>query len=353
MSERPDEDSKTEEPTEKRIQDALDKGNVPFSRETTILTSTLGIFAAFAFFAGEGVHGIATMLMELIAQSDSTRFSDGAEVTERLVSIVFKVLIALAPALVTLALFGLAGSLFQNWPAIKLDRIQPKLSKISLKEGAKRMLGRKGLMEFAKTVLKFAIVATAAAVIISSDMDHILLAVLGEPEQLPHHMSAMITKLLAVVCVSILLLSVIDLLWSRHVWHRDLKMTRQEVKDDQKQTDGDPLIKVRQLSLARGRQRNLMLQSVPEATLIVVNPTHFSVALKYDAETDAAPVVVAKGQDLIALKIREIGQANGIPIFENKPLARGLYAGADVGQLIPEEFYRAVAELISYINRLN
>ena len=96
-----------------------------------------------------------------------------------------------------------------------------------------------------------------------------------------------------------------------------------------------------------------MLQSVPEATLIVVNPTHYSVALKYDAEADAAPVVVAKGQDLIALKIREIGEANGIPIFENKPLARGLYAGADVGQLIPEEFYRAVAELISYINRLN
>ena len=352
MSEKEPQDSKTEEPTEKRTQDAIDKGNVPFSRELTLLTSTVGICAAFVFFASEAAHKVSLLLMGLVARSSDLSLLSVAEVNIQLSSMLHEVLIALAPTLLTLAIFGLAGSAFQNAPAIKFERIQPKLSRISLRDGAKRMLGRRGLVEFAKTLFKFLVIATAVSIIISSDIEHILLAVLGSPVQLPFHTTSMVVKLLAVTCTSMLILAILDLVWSRYIWFHDLKMTRQEVKDDQKQTDGDPLVKVRQLSLARTRQRNRMLHSVPEATLIIVNPTHFSVALRYEAETDPAPVVLAKGQDLIALKIREIAEANGVPIFENKPLAQGLYASVDVGQIIPEEFYRPVAELISYINRL-
>ncbi len=352
MSEKPDDDSKTEDATEKRIQDAYDKGNTPNSRELNILTSTLGMCFAIIFLSVDTARSLAWSLSVLFSNSHRYVLEQESEAHWHLVKLSATVGTYMAPILGILLIAGLAGSLFQNIPAMKLDRITPKASRISLKEGLKRMLGRQGAVEFGKTVFKFAIIATGVTVVIKADMDHIFLSILGDPNQLPSHILSMSTRLVVVACCAMLLLGIADFAWSRYHWRHNLRMTRQELKDEQKQTDGDPLIKVRQLSLARSRQRHRMIETIPTATLIVNNPTHYSVALKYVPEEDAAPIVVAKGKDLIALRIRELGEEHNIPMFENKPLAQGLYAGVEVGQIIPIEFYKPVAELISYVNQL-
>ena len=159
----------------------------------------------------------------------------------------------------------------------------------------------------------------------------------------------LVERLLISVCIAMVIVAVADVFWSRFHWRENLKMSRKEVTDELKQAEGDPILKARMRSLARDRSRQRMMDAVPTATLIIANPTHISIALRFDDKTDAAPVVVAKGQDLIALKIREIAQLNGIPIFERVELARALNKSVSVDQIIPSEFYVAVAELIKII----
>ena len=145
------------------------------------------------------------------------------------------------------------------------------------------------------------------------------------------------------------LIAAVDLVWSRFHWRQDLRMTKQEVKDEHKQAEGDPIVKARLRSLARDRARRRMMTAVPRATLIIANPTHFSIALKYVRDEDSAPVVLAKGQDLVALKIREIAEAHNIPIFEDVALARSMYKQVSVDSVIPSQFYQAVAELVRVV----
>jgi flagellar biosynthetic protein FlhB len=151
------------------------------------------------------------------------------------------------------------------------------------------------------------------------------------------------------VAVATLVLVAADLVWSRLFWQRDLRMTRQEIKDELKQVDGDPIVKARLRSLARDRLRKRMMAAVPRATLVIANPTHYAVALRYVREEGGAPLVVAKGQDLIALKIREIAVEHGIPVIENKALAKSLYRSVEVDEMIPPEFYKAVAEIVFFL----
>jgi flagellar biosynthetic protein FlhB len=156
-------------------------------------------------------------------------------------------------------------------------------------------------------------------------------------------------RLLAAVTVAVIVLVAADIVWSRLFLHRELRMTRQEVKDELKQIDGDPIVKARMRSLARDRLRKRMMAAVPRATLVIANPTHYAVALRYVREEGGAPLVVAKGRDLIALRIREIATENGIPVIENKSLARSLYRSVEVDKMIPPEFYKAVAEIVFFL----
>jgi flagellar biosynthetic protein FlhB len=162
-------------------------------------------------------------------------------------------------------------------------------------------------------------------------------------------MSEHAITIFVIVLISTAVLSVVDIFASRHFWYEDLRMSKQEIKDEMKQSDGDPAVKARQRSLARDRARKRMIAEVPRATLVIANPTHYAVALRYDADETGAPMVVAMGQDLIALKIREIAEAHDIPVFEDPPLARSMFAQVSLDTLIPPEFYKAVAELIHRI----
>jgi flagellar biosynthetic protein FlhB len=156
-------------------------------------------------------------------------------------------------------------------------------------------------------------------------------------------------RIVSAICIATIVLVAIDLAWARFSWRRELRMTKQEIKDEHKQSEGDPLVKARLRSLARDRMRKRMIAAVPRATLVVANPTHFAVALRYVREEGGAPLVVAKGQDLIALRIREVAAEHGIPVIEDKALARSLYKTVEVDKMIPPEFYKAVAEIVLYV----
>lgn len=349
MSEKPDKESKTEEATEKKIRDSLDKGQVPHSRETTVLASMLAILIAVVFLMSDNVIRLRYTLESFIDRPESFLISNGADAAAILLVVALECGKLIVPIVVVLAVGGVAGSILQHQPQIVVDRIEPKLERISIIKGWSRIFGVKGQVEFLKSVFKFSIVGMAGYIALGSSYMDIFNALFMEPTGTPKLMLDLSVRFLSAVAAATAVLVAADLAWSRFSWRRDLRMTRQEVKDEHKQVEGDPLIRMRLRSLQRDRSRRRMIAAVPRATLIVANPTHYSVALRYVREEGGAPVVVAKGKDLIALKIRFIAEQNGIPIYEDRSLARSLYASVEVDKMIPPEFYKAVAGIILFL----
>ena len=346
MAESEDKDSKTEEPTEKKLRDAVDKGNIPFSREIPAFASTLGIMFFLVFFLPSSGARFAVSMRDLFEQADDWRLSNGGDAVALFQKLFFEAGVVLLPAFTLLMGFGIASSVLQNTPSPVLDRIQPKLERISLMKGFSRIYGAKGMVELAKNLFKIMVISAIVAVVMKSEFFRSLDLMFMDPAHVAPDMARLAGKVVTVVLICTATLAVVDLLWTRYSWHNDLRMSRQELKDEMKQSDGDPIIKARQRSLARDRARKRMMQQVPRATLVIANPTHFAVALRYDRNEGGAPVVVAKGTDLIALKIREIAEAHGIPVFEDPPLARSMFAQVSVDSFIPPVFYKAVAELV-------
>jgi flagellar biosynthesis protein FlhB len=349
MAEGPDKESRTEQATEKKVQDAVEKGNVPFSREAATLASLLSMAAIASFFLSNNVSRLNTALARLIDDAGGWPLENGGDAARLLEAISLQALQLLLPVVAILTIAGVMSSFLQNSPRLVLDRIEPKLSRISISGGWSRIFGAKGQIEFLKAIAKLVAVCGLGFVLLRGAQPDLLNSMFMEPGALPTLILRMGTRLLLAVAVATIVLVAADLVWSRLFWARDLKMTRQEVKDEMKQVDGDPLIKARMRSLGRDRARKRMIASVPRATFVVTNPTHYAVALRYVKEEGGAPMVVAKGQDLIALKIREIAIQHSVPIVEDKLLARSLYKSVQVDQMIPPEFYKAVAEIVLFL----
>ena len=350
MSEPAEQDSKTEAPTDKKISDAFDKGNVPFSREAAVVGSMAGMLLIAIAFAGAAAQRMTLKLGMFIEQPDNWRLSAHEDGLTLLYGVFAEVMTVLAPVFLVLVIMGVAASALQNTPRFVLERIRPKASKLSLREGFKRLFGRQGAVEFAKATAKLAIIAVVAFLILKAERTTVVSALHSEPIMVPGAILDVSVRLLSGIVAASVLLAAADIIWSRYNWRRQLMMTRQEVKDEHKQSDGDPVIKSRLRALARDRSRKRMMAAVPNATLIVANPTHYAIALRFKREEGGAPLVLAKGKNLLALKIREIAGAHDIPIVEDKPLARSMYDAVEVGQMIPVDFYQAVAELIFHIS---
>jgi flagellar biosynthetic protein FlhB len=205
------------------------------------------------------------------------------------------------------------------------------------------------MTEFAKSLFKLATIGIVVTLILQSQLLDIINTISIDSATIPEMILGIATRLFSTVAIAVLVLVGADVVWSRFHWRRDLRMSRQEVKDERKETEGDPLVRARLRSLALSRSRKRMMAKVPNATLVIANPTHYAVALRYVREEGGAPVVLAKGQDLIALKIREIAEEFSIPIVEDKALARSLYENVQIGKFIPPEFYRAVAEIVHFL----
>ncbi len=350
MSEAEDRDSKTEEATEKKLRDTVEKGNVPFSREVPTLASLLAILAAASLLASQTALHVMTLLAAIFAESGTRRFETSSDVMALLGPGSRHVAMQLAPILVLFMIAGALGSLVQNPFQFNLERISPKFSRLSPREGLKRLFGAQGAAEFAKSLFKFGAIAIIVFIVVKSEMPDVVATMIRPQQLVPSVLLSLTVRLLSAVAMAALVLAVADAFWSRFFWRRNLRMSKQELKEEHRQAEGDPMVKQRFKQLARQRASRRMMAKVPKATVILTNPTHFAVALRYVREEDAAPRVLAKGQDAMALKIRGIAEAHGISIVENKPLARALYDRAEVDAVIPAEFFRAVAEIIHFLH---
>ncbi|MFD1744817.1 flagellar biosynthesis protein FlhB [Rhizobium helianthi] len=341
-----DKDSKTESPTEKKIRDAAEKGNVPFSKEVTIFASSLAFYFYLVFFLPSRTAQLGESLKDIIEQPDQWPLENASDLLSISVRLGWDVAGFLLPAMIMFCLFGLVASFMQNLPSFVLERVRPQASRVSPIKGFGRIFSVPGLVEFGKSIFKVLIVGICMFLAMRGDFMHSLDAMFADPRIIPGMIYSSLSKMMVVILLATAVLAIADFFWSRHHWYSELKMTRQEVKDENKQSQGDPAVKARQRSLMRSRARQRMINNVPRATLIIANPTHYAVALRYVREESDAPVVVAKGTDLIALKIREIAEQNHIPVFEDPPLARSMFAQVSVDSVIPPAFYKAVAELI-------
>lgn len=349
MAEASDQESKTEQPTEKKIRDALEQGKIPVSREASIFASMAALMVILSFLIGQGVQQLVPTLKGFLDDPDGIRLTTGADAQDLMSVVGLQAMRFMLPLVTVLIAFGLAASLLQNAPRLVIDRIQPDFSRISPAQGWTRLFGAQGFVEFGKAVFKLVSVSLVVGFMLRASEARAFEAMYTDPAALPEMILSIAMRIVSAICITTILLVALDLAWSRFHWRRELRMTRQELKDEHKQAEGDPLVKARLRSLARDRSRRRMIASASKASLVIANPTHYAVALRYRRDENPAPLVLAKGADAIALKIREVAEQNDIPVIENRALARALYEAVQVDQVIPGEFFRPVAEIIYFL----
>ncbi len=350
MAEGEDQSQKTEEPTQKKLDDARKKGQVASSKEVNtwfiLLAGT--IMVALAPMA---MDDLGSILSRFLSQSHALPI-DGPAIRRLGATTMFDMAAVMAPVFGMTLIAAIASGFVQHGFLLTTDKLQPKLENISLLKGVKRMFSLKSIVEFIKGILKMAIVGAVAFALIEPQLERITSAIYMAPSDILYLLWTMALRMIAGVCAVVTLIAGVDFLYQRFEFHKSMRMSKQDIKDEMKQTEGDPIIKsrLRQLRIEKSRKR--MMAAVPEADVVITNPTHYAVALKYTSGEMAAPVMVAKGLDNIALRIREVAEDSDVPIVENPPLARALHGGVEIDQAIPEAYYRAVAEVIGYVWRL-
>ena len=349
MADDTDQAEKTEEPTERKLQKALEKGDVAKSQEVTSWFMVAGATLLMAIFAPAMAEDLTKRLAIFLQQAH--QYSIGGTGLQRLFADTYwSVVAVIFLPMGLLILMGIAGNMVQHRMVWSLEPVKPKLSKISPLSGIKRLFSRESLLNFVKGLLKLGLVATLMVAIVwpqSRMLESLIQQDLGAILPTVWRMAL---QLLGAVVAVLAIIAAIDFMFQRQKWWQKQRMTQREVKDEFKQQEGDPQVKAKVRALRQERARKRMMAAVPEATVVVTNPTHFAVALKYD-DSHPAPVVVAKGVDNLALKIREAARDHDVAIVENPPLARALYAGVDIDEMIPETHFKAVAQIISFVTR--
>lgn len=351
MSEKDSGQDRTEEPTPKRLKESRDEGQIPRSKD---FNTTLGLM-----FAAAGLMMLGSHMGEGISEVMSSSFKierekifDRGFLVHTFWDHILDALLVISPFLALMFITVFVGPVMLGGWSFSTKAMQPKMSKLNPFSGLKRMFGMNALVELVKALLKFILLGAIAWFSFSAMMPEYLELGTGSVEKAVEKGADMILWQFLLVSCGLILVSGIDVPYQLFTHKKKLMMTRQQVKEENKETDGNPEMKGKrrqmQMQLSQGR----MMQDIPEANVILTNPTHFSVALKYDEEI-GAPTVVAKGTDLIAFRIREIGEANGVAIFEAPPLARAVYYTTEVGHEIPADLYLAVARVLAYIYQLN
>ncbi len=346
-----DESQKTEDPTHKRLEDAFKKGQVAQSREVMSFFMLLAL-AAILLILGPGLmRDTSAMLSPYVLRPhdmtiDFNGFHNlmGNLLIDALVIMLIPMIVAFA------AVFG--GKMVQHRIAFSLDPMKPKLEKISVIKGLKRMFSLRSVVEFVKGIIKITVVGFIAFAAIWPFKDSIRMLPSMHVGDSLFYVSEMAERMLIGACAVMFFIAVLDFAYQKFEFLKKMRMSQKDIKDEHKDQEGDPHVKAKLRQLRAERARNRMMQSVPTADVVITNPTHFSVALKYEQGKMEAPMVVAKGADNIAFKIREIAKENDIPIVENPPLARALFDNAEIEQYIPYDYYQAAAEVISYVFRL-
>lgn len=349
MADGADKDSKTEEATEKKVRDTIEQGKLPHSRETALLASFTAILVFTVFYAKDTIAHLGIFLSMFLEKPEAWPMDTETDVVTLYKIVIMEIGKGVASLLVLLVAAGIGASVFQNLPQFVGERIRPQLSRISISQGWKRLFGVQGFVEFLKALAKLGFVATVLVFALSDEHRELLAGMITNPLEFGMVMRSIAVNILTAIVLVMMAIAAADFVWSRFSWRRDMRMSKQEVKDELKQSEGDPIVRSRIRSVARDRARRRMMTAVPKATLVIANPTHYSIALKYVRDEDSAPLVVAKGQDLVALNIREIAAEHGIPVFEDVALARSMYKQVSVDSVIPPQFYQAVAELVRIV----
>lgn len=343
---------RTERATTKRREEARRKGQVAQSREipsVLILLTAMGFF----YFAGSWMfENVSEVIGGLYARLGTLRLDTVSDVNAFAVDIFKKVFLILIPFFVPVLIAGIAGNIGQIGFEIHGQTIKPKLDKLNPISGIKKFVSLKSLVEMVKSIFKILFVGGIAYGVVSKETAKFPGLMQQEVGEILLFIGKVAFKIFFFVCLALILLAALDYLYQRWQYEKDLKMTKQEVKDERKQSEGDPKIKgrIRRMQLEMARRR--MMEAVPQADVVITNPVHLAVALKFDAASMMAPAVVAKGSGHIAERIKETARNHQVPIIEDKPLAQALHKMVEIGEYIPVELYRAVAEILAYVYRL-
>ncbi|MCF4127072.1 flagellar biosynthesis protein FlhB [Methylobacterium sp. SyP6R] len=350
MSEQADQEDRTEDPTQRRLDDAIKRGDVATSQEVNTFLM-LGAFTLVLMIgAAPLARGLLADLRGLLAHLHEVP-SDPAGYLAFGRRALLAGLLALAVPMGAVAAAGLVGGLFQHPLVWTTETLAPKFSRVSPMAGLKRLLGPEAWFQFGKGVVKILLVGIAAGMVLWGDRDRLEAFARIEPQGVLQGTLALCLRLMGAVLASYVVVTLGDAFYQRFRWRAKLRMSKQEMKEEMKEQDGNPEVKGRLRQIRMQRVKKRMMAAVPGASVIVTNPTHYAVALRYEAGM-AAPVCVAKGVDALAFRIREVGREHGVPVVENPPLARALHATVDIDEAVPPEHYRAVAEVIGYVLRL-
>ena len=343
---------KTEKATGKKRSEARRKGQVAQSREissTMILMTVLGIF----YFSGAWVLQKLSELITGVYQNVGTlRFTQISDASAFSLEILYQFLAVLLPFLLPIAIVGFVANVMQIGFQINSEAMALKFSKMNPISGMKRLVSLKSLVELGKAIIKILFIGCIAYLLVKSDIQQFPALIHQEVGQILVFIARVSLKVCFFVCLAMIVLAALDFIYQRWQHEQDLKMTKQEVQDEHKQTYGDPKVKARIRSVQMEMARRRMMEAVPGADVVITNPTHLAIALKFDAREMVAPRILAKGSGYIAQRIREIAVEHQIPIVEEKPLAQALFKMIEIGDYIPAELYRAVAEVLAYVYRL-
>ncbi len=346
-----DDSQKTEEPTPKKLAKARDKGQIASSQEVKSWAVLLAGAMAIVFMSSFMANQVRIFGFAFIEKSYMLPV-EGSAMQDLLTATAMKTAIALSPLMILLLIFALAGNILQSGLLFAPEKIKPDFSKISPMKGVTRMFSMKSLVEFGKGILKLIVVAVVSV--------SLTIPLLGDIELLPGASMAdildrvyQVAIVISVATVGVMtVIAALDFSYQKFQFTKEMRMTKQEVKDEHKQSEGDPQVKGRIRALRQQRARERMMANVPNADVVITNPTHYAIALEYKPEEMTAPKLVAKGVDAVAFRIREVAEEHEVPIVENPPLARAIYASVDLDEQIPPEHFVAVAEVIGYVMRL-
>src|SRR6266702_792723 len=340
-------DDKTEDPTQKRLDDAHARGDVAKSQEVNTWFVIAGGTLVMSTFSSSIGGGILMPMRNLLANSWMIH-TDGAGLLALGNSLGYAVLAAVGVPLLMLMIAAIAGNMIQHRLVWSGESLKPKFSKVSPGAGLKRIFGKQAAVNFAKGIFKLVALGAVMLAVLWPERHRLEAFLHFDPAEILNVTTSLTVQLMGAVVAMLAAVAIADYFFQYRTWYERQKMSLKEMKDEFKQSEGDPHIKGKIRQLRQQRMKKRMMAAVPKASVIITNPTHYSVALSYDRNM-AAPVCVAKGVDNIAFKIREIAKEHDIPIVENVPLARALYATVDIDEEIPVEHYHAVAEIIGYV----
>ena len=348
MAEQDKDQEKTEQATPKKREQAREKGQVAKSRDAASVAVLLAGLIFFWFGASDMIEKMMSLVMWLFTQSSQFNI-DSNNINSLSISLLYKISAILFPLFLTVFFIALLANYLQVGFVLSTESVQPKFSKIDPIKGFGKLFSLKSLVELAKNIFKLSIIGFIVYITFMGEIENFIPLIDQSLWGILIYIGHVAFKIVLRVCLVLIILAVADYIYQKWEFEKNLKMSKQEIKDEFKQTEGNPLVKARIKRLQRDAARKRMMASVPEADVVITNPTHLAIALRYDQTSVSAPKVVAKGAGFIAENIKEIARKNKVPIVDNKPLARVLYKSVNVDETIPTNLYRAVAEVLAFV----